>query len=114
LPADHSVRRIGKDVYAHGDGFVCAGDFWQPVPIPGRALVPKAEDCQNLLTPSCPSSSHVAYGAIRLEWTFMALGQTAATAAKIALKNKSSVQEVEYDAIKESLLHDGQVLQLKR
>lgn len=113
-PDVHSVRRIVKDGYAYNEGFVFGGDFWQPLPISYRALVPKAEECQNLLAPSCPSSSHIAYGAIRLEWTFMALGQAAATAAKIALKNKSSVQEVEYDAIKESLLHDGQVLQLKR
>lgn len=113
-PDVHSVRRIVKDGYAYNEGFVFGGDFWQPLPISYRALVPKVEECQNLLAPSCPSSSHIAYGAIRLEWTFMALGQAAATAAKIALSNQSSVQEVEYDAIKETLLHDGQVLQLQR
>lgn len=112
-PDVHSVRRIVKDGYAYNEGFVFGGDFWQPLPISYRALVPKMAECSNLIAPSCPSSSHIAYGAIRLEWTFMALGQAAATVAKVAVKNNTAVQEVEYDIIRHILINDGQVIRIE-
>jgi hypothetical protein len=43
-----------------------------PCDIPYRCLVPKAAECTNLLSPTCPSSSHVAYDTYRIEFTFMA------------------------------------------
>src|SRR5690606_27570279 len=112
-PDVHSVRRIVKDGYAYNEGFVFGGDFWQPLPISYRALVPKMAECSNLIAPSCPSSSHIAYGAMRLEWTFMALGQAAATVAKVAVKNNTAVQEVEYDIIRHILINDGQVIRIE-
>lgn len=112
-PTDvHSVRRIVKDGYAYNEGFVFDGDFWLPLPISYRALVPKASECTNLLTPTCPSSSHIAYGAIRLEWTFMVLGQSAATAAVIAINENTSVQKVSYDKLKKQIVQDGQIIRL--
>ena len=74
-PDTHHVRRIMKDDFCYNEGFVFGGDDWAPFGISYRSLVPKASECSNLLAGSCASSSHVAYGAIRLEWTFMALGQ---------------------------------------
>ena len=113
-PTDvHSVRRIVKEGYAYNEGFVFGGDYWQPLPVSYRSLVPKAKECTNLLTPTCPSSSHIAYGAIRLEWTFMILGQSAGVAAVMAIDNKTIVQKVSYKALKDKLLAEGQVLQLK-
>lgn len=112
-PDVHSVRRIVKDGYAYNEGFVFepAGN-WRPLPVAYRALVPRSRECTNLLTPTCPSSSHIAYGAIRLEWTFMVLGQSAATAAVMALDEGKSVQEVDYARLRAKLLEQGQVLSL--
>lgn len=112
-PDVHSTRRIVKDGYAYNEGFVFepAGN-WRPLPVSYRALVPRRNECTNLLTPTCPSSSHIAYGAIRLEWTFMVLGQSAATAAVMALESGKNVQDVEYTALKEKLIKAGQVLAL--
>jgi hypothetical protein len=65
-----------------------------------------------LLTPTCPSSTHVGYGAIRLEWTFMILGQSVGTAAVQAIDDHVAVQKVNYARLKARLLAEKQVLQI--
>jgi hypothetical protein len=111
-PDTHHVRRIVRDGKAYNEGFVFGGDGWAPFGISYRSLTPRAEECTNLLTATCPSSSHVAYGAIRLEWTFMALGQAVGTAAVLALEGRSPVQQVDYARLAQRLRADGQVLSL--
>ena len=83
-------------------------------PISYRAIVPKASECTNLLVPVCLASSHVAYGSIRMEPVFIILGQSAGTAAAIALDEKTDVQSVEYSKLQKRLLADKQVLDLPR
>lgn len=113
-PTDtHSVRRIVRAGAAYNEGFVFDDDEWGPFRISYRALVPRRRECTNLLTPTCPSSSHVAYGAIRLEWTFMALGQAAGTAAVMALDRACAVQDVDYVSLRDRLRRDGQVLEIE-
>src|SRR5205823_4365929 len=51
-----------------------------PYPIPYRALTPKREDADDLLVPVCLSASHVAFGSVRMEPTFMLLGHAAGVA----------------------------------
>jgi hypothetical protein len=58
----------------------------------------------------CVSSSHIAYGSIRMEPVFMILGQSAGTAAALAIDANSPVQKVGYAALRERLLADGQIL----
>lgn len=82
-----------------------------PYQIAYGSLVPKAGECANLLVPVCVSSSHIAFGSIRMEPVFMILGQSAATAAAMAIDSGISVQEVPYDKLRERLLADGQVLE---
>lgn len=108
----HNVQR-----YVKHDGFVQnEGDIGvktpQPYSISYRSMTPKREECLNLLVPVCLSSSHIAYGSIRMEPVFMILGQSAATAASIAIDEDVSVQEVEYEQLREQLLKDGQRLTL--
>lgn len=110
-PTDvHSVRRIVKDGYAYNEGFVFGGNYWRPLPISYRALVPKAAECTNLLTPTCPSSTHIAYGAIRIEFTFMALGQAVGVAAARAIEEKTTVQRINYILLKNRLLQEGAII----
>ncbi len=110
-PTDtHSVRRIVKNGAAYNEGFVFDDSQWGPFGISYRALVPRRSEATNLLTATCPSSSHVAYGAIRLEQTFMSLGQAAGTAAALAIAGKVAVQDVNYAALRDRLLRDGQVM----
>lgn len=106
----HNVQR-----YVKPDGFVQnEGDIGVKTPMPYkisyRSLIPKKEECNNLLVPVCVSSSHIAYGSIRMEPVFMILGQSAATAASIAIDENISVQEVAYDKLRERLEKDDQRL----
>ena len=81
-----------------------------PYSISYKAIVPKKNQCENLLVPWALSSTHIAFGSIRMEPVFMILGQSAATAASIAIDKGISVQEVPYDILKKQLLKDGQKL----
>ncbi|MDP3913819.1 MAG: FAD-dependent oxidoreductase [Bacteroidota bacterium] len=109
-PDLHSARRIVKDGYAYNEGFVFGGDSWRPFGISYRALVPRDKECTNLLTPTCPSSSHVAYGAIRIEFTYMAMGQACAVAAVLAIVNNTSVQNVNYKTLSNLLIEQNQII----
>jgi hypothetical protein len=82
----------------------------KPYPIAYRSIVPKKEECNNLLVPLCLSASHIGYGSIRMEPVFMIMGQSAGTAASMAIDAQQAVQDVDYDKLKERLLADGQSL----
>ncbi|MBR9999884.1 MAG: FAD-dependent oxidoreductase [Cyclobacteriaceae bacterium] len=109
-PDTHHARRIVKDGFAWNEGFVFGGDDWRPFGISWRALIPDPDECINLITPTCPSSSYVAYGAIRILPTFMILGQSAGCAAAMALDAGVDVQALDYDALREKLIDEGQIL----
>jgi len=112
-PDVHHVRRIIKDGSVYNEGFVFGGENWRPFSISYQSLVPKKEECTNIMTPTCPSSSHIAFGAIRLEWTFMVLGQSLGNAAALALEQNESVQDISYDLLQAKLLANKQVLKLE-
>ncbi|HCO84502.1 MAG TPA: xanthan lyase [Arenibacter sp.] len=106
----HNVQRyVDANGYVQNEGNVEAHGF-KPYPISYGALVPKKEECQNLVVPVCVSSTHIAFGSIRMEPVFMVLGQSAATAAVLAIDANVSVQEVPYPNLKEQLLKDRQRL----
>ncbi|MFA6562238.1 MAG: FAD-dependent oxidoreductase [Verrucomicrobiia bacterium] len=85
-----------------------------PYEIAYGSLVPKRGQADNLLVPVCVSSSHIAFGSIRMEPVFMILGQSAATAACMALDAGAPVQQVDYAKLRERLLKEGQVLGWKK
>ena len=82
-----------------------------PYRISYKSIVPKVGECPNLFVPVCLSSSHIAYGSIRMEPVFMILGQSSATAAAMAIDAKIAVQDVPYAQLRERLLKDGQILE---
>jgi hypothetical protein len=82
----------------------------KPYPVSYRSIVPRQVECPNLLVPVCLSASHVAYGSIRMEPVFMILGQSAGTAAGIAIADNVSVQDVRYGKLRKRLLSDQQQL----
>ncbi len=110
-PDMHHARRIVRNGFAYNEGFVFASDY-VPFPISYRAIVPKSQECTNLLVPAALSSSYVAYGSIRLEWTQMVCGQSAGAAAAVALRTGLSVQEVDYASLRLELLASGLVLKV--
>jgi hypothetical protein len=82
----------------------------QPYPIAYRSIVPKKEECNNLLVPLCLSASHVAYGSIRMEPVFMIMGQSAGVAASLAMDADVSVQDIDMDKLRQHLEAEKQVL----
>jgi hypothetical protein len=109
----HNVQRyVTKDGDVRNEGDVQVGGF-PPYPIAYRSIVPKEEQCTNLLVPVCLSASHISYGSIRMEPVFMVLGQSAATAAVLAIDGQVAVQKVDYAKLRERLLQDKQVLDWK-
>jgi arylsulfatase A-like enzyme len=106
----HNIQRYVTPeghVQNEGDIGVPTGGPYQ---ISYGSLVPKRGQAANLLVPVAVSSSHVAYGSIRMEPVFMILGQSAATAAAMAIDGRLAVQDVPYPALRARLLADGQVL----
>lgn len=79
-----------------------------------RSIVPKSSEAINLLVPVCLSASHVAYSSIRMEPVYMVLGQSAGTAAAMALDQNLAVQDVDYGTLSTRLITDGQVLSLAK
>ncbi len=106
----HNVQRyVTEEGHVHNEGDIGVG-LPGPYEIAYGALVPKKEECQNLLVPVCASASHIAFGSIRMEPVFMILGQSAAVAACMAIDENIAVQDVEYEKLKNMLLEKGQVL----
>src|SRR5689334_21880718 len=104
----HNCQRIVSNDQVENEGDVQVSV--RPYPISYRALVPKAAECSNLFVPVCLSATHIAYGSIRMEPVFMILGQSAATAACLAIEQGVAAQRLDYAKLRERLQADGQVL----
>lgn len=107
----HNIQRyITPEGYVQNEGDIGVSTNG-PYQISYGSLVPKKGETENLLVPVCLSSTHIAYGSIRMEPVFMILGQSAATAAVMAIDAGIAVQDVPYDKLRARLLADGQVLE---
>jgi len=78
--------------------------------LPYRSIVPKADECRNLIVPVCCSASHVAMTSIRMEPVWVILGQSAGIAAAQSLKENKPVQEIDISTLQRSLVSAGQKL----
>jgi hypothetical protein len=105
----HHVQRFVQD-----DGMVLnEGDFQvrvRPYAIAYRSLVPKPEECSNLIVPVCMSASHVAYGTIRMEPVYMILGHASGVAASQAIDQKVPVQAILIESLQAKLVEQGSIL----
>ncbi len=108
----HNIQRyIKEDGYVQNEGDIGV-KVPQPYKISYGSLIPKKEEIQNLLVPICLSSSHIAFGSIRMEPVFMILGQSAATAAAIAIDKDIALQDVDYSELRNRLEADKQRLEI--
>ena len=118
FPIDsHDCQRVGTAKFVINEGTI------MPVRVPGRkhgyayhipyrAITPKAAECANLLVPVALSCTHVGISSIRVEPTWMILGQSAGIAAALSAKQQLDVQKLPYPALRERLLAQKQVLDL--
>ncbi len=106
----HNCQRLVQGGWVRNEGDVQVG-VAGPYPVSYRSIVPKAAQAENLLVPVALAATHIAYGSIRMEPVFMAMGQSAATAAAFAIDGKTTVQAVNYAKLRDRLLADGQILE---
>ena len=76
----------------------------QLVPVPVKTLV------DGLIVPVAASTTHVAYSSIRMEPTWMALGQAAGIAAHLAIKHGLAPRHVPIAELQQYLTRQGQIL----
>lgn len=110
MDSHHVQRYVDGNGQVRNEGDVQVGGF-PPYPIGYGSILPQREQCRNLLVPICLSASHIAYGSIRMEPVFMVLGQSAATAACLAIEGEVELHELDYQALRERLVEDEQVLE---
>ncbi len=101
----HNIQRIVVNGMVKNEGNVEVGNF-PPYPVSFRSLTPKRNECTNLLVPVCLSSSHLAYGSIRMEPVFMVLGQSSALAACMAIDANVPVQQININKLQNLLQSD--------
>lgn len=107
----HNVQRyITPEGHVQNEGDIGVSTKG-PYEIAYGSLIPKKEQATNLLVPVCVSSTHIAFGSIRMEPVFMILAQSSATAAVQAIEANQAVQDISFDALRAQLLKDEQVLQ---
>lgn len=109
----HNCQRLVRNGRVENEGDV---QVWVPSPYPiaYRSIVPRQSECENLLVPVCLSATHIAFGSIRMEPVFMILGQSAATAAALAMDKDIPVQQLPYSELRPKLLADRQILEWKK
>lgn len=112
LDAHNAQRFVKADGFVQNEGDIGVHPD-KPYSISYKSVLPKPEECKNLLVPVCLSSSHIAYGSIRMEPVFMILGQSAATAAVLSIDRKIYPYQLPYETLKAVLLKDNQRLELQ-
>jgi hypothetical protein len=106
----HNVQRyVTPEGYVQNEGDLGVSPK-NPYQIDLGSIMPKPEECRNLLVPVCVSCSHIAFGSIRMEPVFMILGQSAGTVASLVVDKKKTVYDLSYDEIRTRLESDGQIL----
>jgi hypothetical protein len=110
MDSHHVQRYVTEEGFVRNEGNVEAR-VKGPYPVSYRSIIPRASECDNLLVPVCLSATHIAFGSIRMEPVFMVLGQSAATAASMAIDSGIPLHELSYEKLKKQLLNDKQVLQ---
>ncbi|MBX2815474.1 MAG: FAD-dependent oxidoreductase [Saprospiraceae bacterium] len=109
MDSHHTQRYVDANGWVKNEGNVEAR-VAAPYPISYRAMLPRAEECSNLLVSCCVSATHIAFGSIRMEPVFMVLGQSAATAVGLAQRGKITLSELPYSVLGPELLQGNQIL----
>lgn len=109
MDSHHVQRYVTSEGYVQNEGDLVVHPG-HPYPLSFGSIVPKTEECSNLLVPVCVSATHIAFGSIRMEPVFMILGQSAGVAACIAIEDSVAVQKVQYQKLRRRLLEKGQIL----
>ncbi|HEX8833128.1 MAG TPA: FAD-dependent oxidoreductase, partial [Abditibacteriaceae bacterium] len=111
MDSHNCTRFVDENGYVRNEGDVQKPP--KPYPISYRSIVPRRGEAENLWVPVPCSTSHIAFGSLRMEPVWMILGQSAAIAACIALDNNQIAQDVDYNVLRPKLEAAGQILHWK-
>ncbi len=109
MDSHHVQRHLDPNGFVRNEGDVQVGGF-SPYAIDYGTILPKEDQCNNLVVPVCISASHMAFGSIRMEPVFMVLGQSGAIAAMQSIRANCAVQKLDYTLLKDALEKSGQRL----
>jgi hypothetical protein len=105
----HPCQRL-----AVGGEVLLEGEFYDRLarayPISYKTLIPRSEECENVLATFCVSATHVCFASVRMEPPFMVLSESAALAAHSALEENSSVQRIAPERFAKLLREAGQIV----
>ncbi|RED94660.1 FAD-dependent oxidoreductase [Marinoscillum furvescens] len=113
MDSHNTQRYITEEGYVQNEGDLGV-EPEQPYQIHLGTILPKKEECENLLVLTAVSSSHIAFGSIRMEPVFMILGQSAGVVAGMSVDKGKAVHELKYEDIKQELLNADQILSADR
>lgn len=108
LDSHNTQRYVTEEGFVQNEGDIGIG--LSPYSISMQSILPKKEECCNLVVPVAVSCSHIAFGSIRMEPVFMILGQSAAAMAVCAMNNGKNVADITYAEVKPLLEEGHQVL----
>jgi hypothetical protein len=103
----HSCNRINHLGLVAGEGALTTSTYY-PYQIPFRSILPTT--ITNLAVPVCMSASHVGMTSIRVEPTYMTLGEAAGAAAGLAVAGSIDLANVNVQALQAVLLNNGGIL----
>ena len=111
---DDAIAMSGYPIDIHSpDGSQCNHAFMKPgswCSVPYRSLI--SQDIKNLVVAGrCLSATHEALAAVRTTPLVMAMGQAAGTAAALAGKSGTAVQDININTLREMLIRDGAFLE---
>lgn len=110
MDSHNTQRYITPEGYVQNEGDLGV-DADQPYQIHLGTIIPKKEECKNLIVLTAISSSHIAFGSIRMEPVFMILGQSAGVIAGMALDKKTDLHDLDYNELRTQLIRFGQILE---
>ncbi len=99
-------RYVDKHGHVRNEGTL-GGSVPRPYPISYRAIVPRRQECTNLLVPVCLSATHVAASAGKSMGNCMATGHAAGLAAALAVRKGFPPRALDVRALQDALRQDG-------
>ncbi len=107
-PLDSHACHDDRAPNGRPEGFFYASQVTRPSQVPYRSLLPKKVD--NLLVPVPLSATHVAYGTIRLEPTWMHIGEAAGLAASLSVDHETPPSSIDVSTLQRRLVDQGTML----
>lgn len=107
-PLDSHACNEKRQAGSQPEGFFYASQVTRPAQVSYGTMLP--QDIDNLLVPVPLSATHVAYGTIRLEPTWLHIGESAGVAAALAHRKNTTPADIDRNHLQQTLVETGIML----